>query len=172
MLFSCLRTLVNEGLINLTQIELQYAGKDGDLWQQWTDKHSLTHLSTNHGLVSLAAARKLQTNSQINLLLSWSAKDYGGIMTAKLADYLYVGRPIIAILQGPTDPELNQLIEATGGGKVYPTQDPNSPEQLRTFLLDAYRSWQFSGALPWQINSTKLKPYTWGEQVKKLIEVL
>ena len=170
LLFQCIRTLLNEGLINITHLELQYAGKDGALWEQWTTKYSLTHLSSNLGLVSLGEAKKLQANCQINLLLSWSAKDYGGIMTAKLADYLYAGRPIIALLNGPADPEFNQLVEATAGGKVYPSQEPDSPEQLRTFLLDAYRTWQFSGALPWQIDSTKLQPYTWIEQVKKLIE--
>ena len=172
LLFECLRALLNDGLINITQLELQYAGKDGLLWEQWTAKYSLSHLSTNLGLVSLNKAKKLQANSQMNLLLSWSAKDYGGIMTAKLADYLYAGRPIIALLNGSADPEFNQLIEATGGGKVYPSDEPDSPEQLRTFLLDAYRTWQFSGALPWQVDSTKLKPYTWAEQVKKLTEVL
>lgn len=169
MLFSVLRELINDGQINPARIELNYAGKDGELWQTWASKHTLSYLSNNHGLVAIKTAKSLQTNSQINLLLSWSAQDYGGIMTAKLADYLIAARPIIALVEGPADPELNQLIEATGGGRVFPSHNPDSKQQLRSFLLDAYRTWTFSGALPWQVNTQQLKQYTWTEQIKHLI---
>lgn len=171
-LLQLLRELINEGELNPAHLELHYAGKEGALWQEWTARHTLRYLSTDHGMVSLARAQEMQSNSQLNLLLSWSAKDYGGIMTAKLGSYLSAGRPIIALLQGPPDPELSQVVEQTGAGFVYASQDAESLQQLRTFLLHAYRTWAFSGALPWRIDPHKLQPYSWENQMESLLDKL
>lgn len=168
-LFSVLRALIDDAELNPAHLELHYAGKDGDLWHEWATRHTLGYLTVNHDFVPLERARELQQNSQINLLLSWSAKDYGGIMTAKLGSYLMAGRPVVCLLNGPPDPELNQVVEHTGAGFVYASEDPQSLPQLRTFLLDAYRTWAFSGALPWRIDPRKLQPYTWENQLKKLL---
>lgn len=168
-LFATLRQLLDEGELNPYHLALHYAGKDEIIWEQWLRKYSLGHFNVSHGMLSFAAAEKLQQESQINLLLSWSAQDYGGIMTAKLGSYLTAARPIICLLNGPADQELNQLIEDTGGGFVYPSEDAASAAKLRHFLLDAYRSWVFSGALPWRSNPQQLQPYTWEEQVQHLL---
>ncbi|WP_367392706.1 hypothetical protein [Lewinella sp. LCG006] len=171
-LLQLLRELINEGELNPAHLELHYAGKDGALWQEWTARHTLSYLSIDHGMVPLARAQAMQSNSQLNLLLSWSAKDYGGIMTAKLGSYLSAGRPIIALLHGPSDPELSQVVQQTGAGFVYASEDPQSNQQLRTFLLHAYRTWAFSGALPWRIDPPQLQAYTWEKQVEFLLNQL
>lgn len=171
-LLQLLRELINEGELNPAHLELHYAGKDGALWQEWTARHTLSYLSTDHGMVPLARAQAMQSNSQLNLLLSWSAKDYGGIMTAKLGSYLSAGRPIIALLHGPPDPEFSQMVQQTGAGFVYASEDPQSAQQLRTFLLQAYRTWAFSGALPWRIDPPQLQAYTWEKQVELLLNQL
>lgn len=171
-LLRILRRLLNEGLIHSSRLELRYAGKDGEIWQEWLRRHGLSHLNRDFGLVPLVQAQALQRESQINLLLSWSAPNYGGIMTAKLAHYLAAGRPIITILSGPADPELTRLVEKTGAGFVYPTADPRAEDQLTSFLLDAYRGWAFSGALPWQTSPQPLQPYTWPAQMERLWQVL
>lgn len=169
LLLATLRQLLNEEHINPAQLRLHYAGKDGEVWEEWTRYHDLAWCSTQHGMLSLQAAKQLQAESQLNILLSWSAENYGGIMTAKLASYMEAGRPIVTLLNGPLDPELHAAVEKTGAGFVYPSTDPQSPDRLRTFLLDAYRTWQFSGALPWRINPNKLEPYTWPVQIEKLL---
>lgn len=168
LLFSVLRELLDHHEINPADLQLQYAGKDSDLWQHWVRAHSLAHFNEDHGLLSIKEATDLQKNSQINLLLSWSAENYGGIMTAKLADYLLAARPIIALLNGPEDEEMTRVVEHTGGGKVFASHNTEDKERLRTFIIDAYRTWQFSGALPWQLNVSELKQYTWQEQVRGL----
>lgn len=171
-LFRCLRALLNEQAINPVHLQLQYAGKDRYLWREWTRKYGLGHLSVDYGEVDWKTARELQANSQMNLLLSWSAKGYGGILTAKLSDYLAAGRPIIALLNGPPDPELSRWVEQTGAGKVFTTPATPGSTQVRDFVLDAYRTWAFAGALPWQIQASSLEPFTWQQQAQTLWEGL
>lgn len=172
LLFENLRKMLDEGLINPYHLELHYAGKDAHVWRKWLIDHGLVHFNTDHGILPIADARALQKNSQLNLLLSWSANAYGGIMTAKLGDYLAAGRPIIGLINGPADQEINLLIENTGSGYVYPSEEADSASKLYAFLLDAYRSWQFSGALPWRSNSQTLQEYTWKRQVDNLTKSL
>lgn len=170
LLFSALRRLINAGQINPAHVELHYAGKDGEIWQSWARKYSLAYLCVQHGFISSTEAHRLQQKSQLNLLLSWSAPNYGGIMTAKLGSYLAAGRPILGLLNGPNDPELRAAVEETGAGKLFLTHEP--PEDVELFLLDLYRTWQFSGAVPWRTSPEKLSPYTWSQQITHLLQAI
>ncbi|MEO0877752.1 MAG: hypothetical protein AAFY48_24380, partial [Bacteroidota bacterium] len=105
-------------------------------------------------------------------LLSWSAVDYSGIMTAKLGAYLAARRPIVGIVNGPDDPELRDAIETTGGGKLFSTATPNAAADLEYFLLDLYRTWTFTGAVPWRLTPEILTSYTWPTQVSLLLKAL
>lgn len=172
LLFAALRRLMNQGLVNPAHLQLHYAGKDAQLWRTWASRYTLGYLVVDHAYVSVAAAEALQHNSQLNILLSWSAKHYGGIMTAKLGSYLAVGRPLAAIVNGPDDPELRAAVEGTGAGKLFCTAAHDQQAALEAYLLDLYRTWQFSGAVPWRIHPPNLVPYRWFTQVERLLQVL
>ena len=172
LLFRVLRKMINEGQLNPAHLSLHYAGKDGSVWQQWARKYTLGYLCQQHGLLNHQAARTLQNESQVNVLLSWSAEDYGGIMTAKLGYYLAAKRPIVGILNGPDDPELRAAIEHTGAGQLFANSSPTAAAELEQYLLDLYRTWCFSGAIPWRLTSEHLSPYTWPTQVSHLLQAL
>ncbi len=168
LLFRNLRYLINEGVINPVHIQLRYAGKDRELWRQWTRQHGLGHLSLDYGEVDYRTATDLQKESQLNLLLSWSGPQTKGILTAKLADYLAASRPIVALINGPHDAELEHWVVSTGAGRLFAEDTENSNEQIQQFLLDTYRTWQFSGSLLWRIDPTKLAAFTWPKQAEEL----
>ncbi|MEL6656573.1 MAG: hypothetical protein AAFR36_09005 [Bacteroidota bacterium] len=172
LLFQVIRKLINEGQLNPAHLSLHYAGKDGTVWQNWARKYTLGYLCHQHGLLTQQAAQALQQKSQANVLLSWSAVDYSGIMTAKLGAYLAARRPIVGIVNGPDDPELRDAIETTGGGKLFSTATPNAAADLEYFLLDLYRTWTFTGAVPWRLTPEILTSYTWPTQVSLLLKAL
>ena len=88
------------------------------------------------------------------LLLNWSAPDYYGVLTAKLYDYLSAGRPILALVNGPSDPELTQIVEGTRAGRVY--AGGMSPD----WLLACYQQWREGGGrLPWSADLTEMAKY-------------
>ncbi|MEL6670123.1 MAG: hypothetical protein AAFP08_14215 [Bacteroidota bacterium] len=118
-LLASLERLSAKGLIEPERILVRYAGRDKDLF---ATKLSQTHLpiaSDLHDVLPLDQARRFQQQTQLNLLLSWATESYRGVLTAKLFDYLAAGRPILAILNGPDDPELRKIIEDSGSGKVF-----------------------------------------------------
>ena len=153
-LISVLNQLVRSGDIDPHDIELIYRGKDEALWTEWVKPlHPALHCNTR-GYVAPAAAHQLQASAQVLLLLNWSAPGYYGVLTAKLYDYLSAGRPILALVNGPDDPELRRIVEGTRAGRVY--ADGMSPD----WLLGCYQSWRESnGTLPWSADLTEMAQY-------------
>lgn len=139
-------------------LRLQYTGKDSDTFQQWIQKFGLQQLASSQNSLPQHAAQTQQKEATLNLLLSWSAPNYYGILTAKLYDYLAAGRPILALVNGPTDPELQHLFEAAQAGFLHHQQQ--SEEELYQWLASLYQTWLANGkALPWAMQPEALRPY-------------
>ena len=156
-----LNDLVATGDLIADDIELIYRGKDAGLWARWVeDLHPEIRCNTQ-GYVSPMSAHKLQQDAQLLLLLSWSAPTYYGVLTAKLYDYLQAGRPILALVNGPQDPELQEIIEGSCAGRVYA-----HGQSISSWLLIGYQQWcDGKGRLPWSCDLHVMKQYLEDEQV-------
>lgn len=154
-LVDALAFLIKKGEIDPNKLQLIYRGKDGDLFQKWTSRLPANSLDIQPNIAP-AAAQKLQKNAQLLLLLNWSAPNYYGVLTAKLWDYLATGRPIIALVNGPIDPELQEIIEGAAAGTVYGEENVTHLQQR---LLDYYRTWAKEGAITNLVDVEKLKGY-------------
>jgi hypothetical protein len=138
------------------KIKVQYAGKDALVFQQWAEKYGLLSICEIRDVITQREAQEQQANAAVNLLLSWSASDYYGVLTAKLYDYLAAGRPILALVNGPEDPELTRVIEGSGAGRCAHTA-PDQAAIIENWLAELYLDWQGNdGCLSWTMNKEKL----------------
>ena len=153
-LVGSLNELITAGLVEPNDIELVYRGKDDALWTEWLGGlHPTIHCNTR-AYVAPATAQKLQSEAQLLLLLSWSAPNYYGVLTAKLYDYLSAGRPILTLVNGPEDPELRRIVEGTRAGRVY------CGDMGTEWLLGCYQQWRESGGrVPWSPNLAEMRQY-------------
>lgn len=153
-LVSSLNDLVAAGKVLPEDVELVYRGKDDFFWTKWLDKlHPDIHCNTR-AYVAPASAQKLQREAQVLLLLNWSAENYYGVLTAKLYDYLSAGRPILALVNGPEDPELRRIVEGTGSGRVY------AGDMTSDWLLACYQQWrEGNGEVPWSCDLREMAQY-------------
>ena len=156
-----LNALIAAGSIRADDIELVYRGKDAGLWTKWMEYvHPEIHCNTR-GYVAPASAQKLQQDAQLLLLLNWSAPGYYGVLTAKLYDYLQAGRPILALVNGPQDPELQEIVEGSRAGRVYAHDRP-----MDNWLLACYQQWREGGErLPWSSDLNVMARYLEDEWV-------
>ncbi|NJB86658.1 hypothetical protein GGR26_002435 [Lewinella marina] len=154
-LITALNELIAEGAIDPDDVELIYRGKDDGLWTEWTtDLHPHVHCNTR-SYIAPASAQKLQEEAQMLLLLNWSAPNYYGVLTAKLYDYLGTGRPVMALVNGPGDPELRRIIEGSRAGRVFATG--HSPAD---WLLGCYQQWRDGGGrVPWSADLARMAEY-------------
>lgn len=141
LLATGLQELVEEGLIKKNHIQFLNAGKDGLYWKKLLEAHGIGDILVNKEIIPHEQSLLIQRKSHINVLLSWASDDVSGILTGKLFEYLAAGPPILGVINGSFDPELDELIAQSSRGSLFYQSDIGL-EKLKAFLLDQYQSWQ------------------------------
>lgn len=154
-LVAALQQLLTDGTLPAHHLCLRYRGKDADLFRSWTAELPAACLDIQPAIAP-AAAQKMQQNAQILLLLNWSAPGYYGVLTAKLWDYLASGRPILALVNGPGDKELSDIILGANAGAVFSIKEQGEVEH---WLRSRYLHWAKNGRLPWPVDRENLRQY-------------
>ena len=134
ILFKVVKELILENE-KYRKIRLVYAGKDSFLWNTWAQKYELQKNILVKGIISREEARKLQNNASLNLLLTWSSKTQTGILTGKLFEYLSTSKPIICIINGTKDGEIENMFEKINCGIV---AYENSDEIIKKKIIQLF----------------------------------
>lgn len=154
-LVGALQELLAGKTIVADKLCLQYRGKDAALFRQWTAGLP-AHCLDVEPFIAPAAAQKMQHSATVLLLLNWSAPGYYGVLTAKLWDYLATGRPVLALVNGPGDRELQDIIQGADAGAVFTTEEQ---AELKTWLTARYLAWAPTGVLTWRPDVDRLREY-------------
>lgn len=167
LLFEALYNLFRKDLILSADVQLVYAGKDSDYWQKELNIWGLAPIAVNKGMISIQNTRELQQKSSVNVLLSWATPEMQGILTGKLYEYLAARKPILALVEGARDPELELILEQTQSGRVF---YEDTLEELEMFILTTYQNWQkTSGRIP--LNPVdRLQGFIWPALMDRLIK--
>ncbi|MFK7935707.1 MAG: hypothetical protein AB8G22_19490 [Saprospiraceae bacterium] len=166
-LFAALQNMIADKMLLIRDLRLVYAGKDHQQWDSYIKQFKLTEAAITHQHLSPTAARQLQQDSQINLLLSWANPQVNGWLTYKLYEYLLANRPILSIVTGSTDAELEAVIGRFNSGLVYYPQQYDEL-CLRQFITYQYEQWQLNGQTKNTTSLRGLERYEWRQQVARL----
>lgn len=140
ILAAVLSDLVNEGHINKSHIQFVNAGKDGLYWKKLFEIYQMDDILVNRGITSYKSSISIQRKSHLNVLLSWTSDEVSGILTGKLFEYLAAGPPILGIINGGIDAELDKLITRASKGSLFYNGDL-SKKNLKKYLLSQYLLW-------------------------------
>lgn len=153
-LLQALKQLAEQGKIDLAKIKLNYAGKDFGKLQAIARDMGMEEILLNHGYVSRAEALRLQSVSDIFLVLSWNRHDSQGVMPGKFYEGIRAKKPILSLVSGDVaGSELNLINEKFDYGFCYEEAGRNAllPE-LCDFLEKAYREKMENGAVSYTEN--------------------
>lgn len=159
--------LIRNGVLSATDVELIYAGKDSNVWWPLIRKHQLEHIFRDQGLVSRRDAEIIQQRSHINVLLTYSTDALKGNLTGKLYDYLSAQRPLLVLINGPADPEIENMIMQTGAGVVAYHGDL---ETVINYISNAYETWKRTGDLPHAYHEDALSDLRWNQILERFAE--
>ena len=154
-LVKALQSLLRTGALASHELLLQYRGKDHEQFTDWCRGLPAESLDIQP-IIAPAASQKLQAEANLLLLLNWSAPGYYGILTAKLWDYLATGRQILALVNGPGDEELQDIIAGAAAGAVFRTEEQSMVEQ---YLSTAVAEWKALGYLDQSIDREALRQH-------------
>lgn len=121
-----------------THLKIQLVGVVGEEVLESIAKYGLTPYVEQFGYVSHEKVLKLQSNSQVLLLLEIDAQRTEGILPGKLFEYLNAKRPILGI--GPSGWEAATIVEATNSGIVLTPQDTSELKNVLLKWFEAYRT--------------------------------
>ena len=134
-IFFALARLTAEGILNIGEIEFQYAGWHGNYLRDMAEKYGMADIIIDHGVLPRGEALKLQQSSRFLALASWNSRGDEGVLTGKLFEYMMAERPIIATVTGNlADSELRRVIERGRLGVVHEQADPGSDDRLYEYL--------------------------------------
>jgi hypothetical protein len=154
ILAQALANLSERGLVEQKKLLLVYAGKDGAAWQKWFAQHGLSKQFLDLGILAREAVMAWQKQTQVNVLLSWSSPKQGGILSAKLFEYLAARKPILCLTRGQIDAEMGNLLEKHASNALqFPALEADTGV-LENWLLARYEAWdegeseEFEGKIP------------------------
>ncbi|GAA5221375.1 glycosyltransferase family protein [Membranihabitans marinus] len=162
LLGRALSNLISSGHIEVSHLQFMHAGKDVMFWRSILEKYGLGQILVNHGIVPHKEALEIQRKSHVNLLLSWSSDKMKGILTGKLFEYIASGSPILALVNGIRDEEVENIISGHGFGKVFYHKESELPA-LESYIFNLYQQWQYRLQQP-RINTVdhqKITSFLW-----------
>jgi len=162
------KRLIDTGEISEEKIQLIYAGKDGKRYQEKVNKVGLKSVFKDYGLVSSAESLEVQSRSQCNLLMTSAAPGYTGILTGKIYEYLGAGNPVLCLISGIKDEEIEQFFDENQLGTIQYIAD-NDLSNLKNWICKNYEQWIQSQTVT-PINTESIKnTLSWSNQFKQLI---
>jgi hypothetical protein len=161
-----IRDLIENRVFTKDNFQIIYAGKDTSVWHMWIEKYNLNDFFVSKGMVSLAEAQSIQKQAHINLLLTSATKDWTGVMTGKIYDYLAARNPILVLINGTQDIEYETFISDLDAGLV--GYNDRSFEVVKLFIQDKYDEWGKNDCVQPTIIEEKLKEMSWEKVVEKL----
>jgi glycosyltransferase involved in cell wall biosynthesis len=153
-----------------SNFQILYAGKDTGVWQTWINRFELNDFFKSEGMVSAEEAMNIQRNSHLNLMLTSATSESTGQITGKFYEYLAAKNPIIVLIDGVQDVEIESLTHSLNAGCV--VYNNRSFDELRSFILEKFREWETKGDVTSTLNIEKLKALSWENQVQKFVEHL
>ena len=165
VILEAVRILLKDGNLQNNDLEIVYAGPDAPLWVEMLSKYKLEEYGITYNNLSLEESIKIQCESCINVLLTWSTPEQKGILTGKYYEYLMARRPIINIINGVRDIEVEKLFDETSAGHVY--YNHSDCGRVSNSLLNYYLEWKSNGVLKSDVSDETVESNLWKYRMQK-----
>ena len=106
----------------------------------------------------------------MNLLMTWSGPHIKGILTGKLYEYLIAQKPIIGLVNGQYDGELEEIFAQVNAGQIACKGGDHT--SLSSFIQTKYLEWFVNGEIDWQFDQAALQEFNWAPQMRNFIDYL
>ena len=99
------------------------------------------------------------------LLLQLSYKNKKGIVSSKIFQYMYSGKPILLVSNN--EDIMEKIIRETNTGEICKT-----PDKIADYILNSYSKWENNQTLERKVNKEKLAFYSFKNQVDQLDKII
>jgi len=143
-LFLALQELFQDLQLEPADIRIVYAGKDGVYWKDLAARYRFESILVDKGIVDAPEAIRIQQEACINILLTVSSEELQGVLTGKMIEYFESGSPVLGIVVGRNDPEIQSMLLELAIGNSYTDHEENTGA-IKAFILHEYFLWKETG---------------------------
>jgi len=168
-IFKALDTLAKEGKIDISKVQVIYAGNSGGIFEEQIRPYqNIPYL--NKGFIPRSEALSLQLSSDILLLASWCHKGDKHTLTGKYFEYLGMKKPILSVISGEeTGCILKELITEHKLGFCYEeANDALEFNMLCDFLEQQYQNLVEKGSVLFSPNEAYIESYEYRNIAKEM----
>ena len=151
-----------------TPVRIVYAGKDSATWKDWINKYRLEKESIIEGLCSYEKSRKLQRQSHINLQLTFAHPEVTGAMTGKIMEYVQAKRPILCVINGSVDKEIESFFSKVNMSLVVYNEEPYKVH-IKNFIMKLYEGFLDDNLDVFEVEQEILSEISWQTIAQKFI---
>ena len=164
-LFSALKELTRENIINPNDIEVRFFGPKEEWIEKEIRENNLSNIVKQYGITDRMTSLQKQKESQILLLLNWEDSREKGVYTGKIFEYLAARRPILSV-GGSGEDVIEKLIRETKAGFYSVTVN-----DIKRFLTEAYSEYKIIGKVIFDGDIKEINKYNLKEIAHKFVNL-
>lgn len=170
VLFDTLRKLSDLGEIDLDNVVFHYAGSEYEELLIQARRYGVDRILVDHGYLNQEEAAKLQSDSDIFIVLSWNTAQAQGVMTGKFFEGIRCRKPMLALVAGSVpNSELYRLQQKYHYGFCYEeASNEQDQERLADWLLQAYRCCREGLPVPYEPEEALFSAFRYDTLTKQL----
>jgi glycosyltransferase involved in cell wall biosynthesis len=165
-LLVALRELIDDGSIEVKDVEVRFYGPDCEVLTKGIEKYELAGIVKQYGVVTRQVAFEKQRESQLLLVFSWEDLEGKGWYPLKIFEYLASGRPILST-GGFGDDVIEALLKETKAG-VY----CRAVEDIKKALKVWYLEYKQNGRITYTGDIEEINKYSYREMARRYTDIL
>ena len=166
--------LRDEGKINEKDIEVSYAGPDGELAKGLAEIYQAERWLHDYGVVPRQDALKMQQTAAILLQMNWNTEKEKCFWSGKMYEYMMAEKPIIYVVTGDAPySEPSKYIDRLGGYCYEQCRHEETYQGMKDYILEKYQEWKATGNVTVQQDKEYVEQFAYphiAEQVWQLIQ--
>lgn len=171
MLAPILKKLIDEKIIDINELAINYAGPDFDELCSQLQPFGLESTAVDFGYVSREQSLGMQQEADIVLLLNWNDDNYTGVIPGKLYEYMAARKPIVALIMGnQAGSESARMIKECQIGCACEQASASDRQILENYIrekLSDFRKNERSA-----ITSDNISPFEYKNIARKYLDVI
>ncbi|MBN1899031.1 MAG: hypothetical protein JW827_09655 [Spirochaetes bacterium] len=167
LLMQALKELVDKKQVDPKHVSFQYAGKEGRLFLDKAEEYGISSFCSDLKFLSRNRSLIRQKRSYFLVMLTWSSKDQKGIISGKFYEYLSARRPVICLINGSRDKEIEDIFKRTKAGIVVYHKDQKSLGELKRFILTHYANFK-KKRTAYDYNAAEVQKYSYDNLAEEL----
>jgi hypothetical protein len=165
-LFEALSSLIAEGLLNPSLIQVRFYGTMQKWITQLATSFSIQDIVIQHGPILRKEAILKQRESQVLLLYGWEEEYETGVLPLKMFEYFAARRPILAT-GGTTREQFRTILDITHAGK-----HAIQVNEIKSILLEYYQDYLNQQKVSYHGISAEMDKFSYRHMAKKFSHAL